>query len=129
MVIDTSILLAIYFDEPQAAWAAQKMNSSVTTLCMSTVSLTETLIHLHDRQPKTATLLEEKLLHSGILFVPPSLSVARLAAEARLRFPLNLGDCFVYGLAVEKNQPILTLDRDFKSLDCPVILPDRKYKT
>ena len=46
-----------------------------------------------------------------------------MAAEARLRYPLNLGDCFAYALAVEQGTSILTLDTDFRAVDRPVVMP------
>ncbi len=36
---------------------------------------------------------------------------------------LNLGDCFAYALACAEGCGILTLDRDFRSVDVPVDLP------
>lgn len=43
----------------------------------------------------------------------------------RLRYPLNLGDCFAYALAKQEDCPLLTLDRDFRNTDIEVILPRR----
>ena len=123
MVVDTSILIAVFFDEAQAAWAAEQMNQHAAVLRMSTVNLTETLILLRDRQPTLYRQLENCVFESGIPFVPPSTDHAKIAAEARLRFPLNLGDCFAYALAVTDNCPILTLNRDFCSTDRPVVIP------
>jgi uncharacterized protein with PIN domain len=48
-----------------------------------------------------------------------------LAAAARLKFPLNLGDCFAYALSAIENQPILTLDEDFRRCDRPLLIPPR----
>ncbi len=90
---------------------------------MSTVNLTEVLIRLRDRQPEQAAELEERILTSGIRFVAPDVEQARIAAEARLLYPLNLGDCFAYALAAAENCPLLTLDRDFRSLPCEVVIP------
>ncbi len=90
---------------------------------MSTVNLTEVLIRLRDRQPEQAAELEERLLASGIRFVAPDVKQARIAAEARLLYPLNLGDCFAYALATTENCPLLTLDGDFRSLPCVVLIP------
>jgi uncharacterized protein with PIN domain len=56
-------------------------------------------------------------------FVAPTTQHAFIAARARQRFPLNLGDCFAYALAVTENLPILTLDTGFLGVDVPVILP------
>ena len=125
MVVDTPILLAIFFDEPHAEWATDQLSRHADVLRMSTVNLTEVLILIRDRQPQLVGELEEKVMSSGIRFVPPDLRQARIAAEARLRYPLNLGDCFVYALAVVEDCGILTLDRDFRNVDRPVILPPR----
>ncbi len=43
----------------------------------------------------------------------------------RLKFPLNLGDFFVYALPVQENSTILTIDRDFKNVDRPVLIPPK----
>ena len=75
------------------------MEAHAGELRMSTVNLTECLIRLRDRQPQLADALEARVLESGIRFVPPDVAQAQLAADARLRYPLNLGDCFAYALA------------------------------
>ena len=125
MVVDTSVLLSVLFDEVHADWAQQQLEEYAGRLRMSTVNLAETLIRLGDRQPQLAEELEEDLLTSGIRFVAPDLEQARLAAAARLRWPINLGDCFAYALAIREESPILTLDADFLRVDCPLIMPER----
>ncbi|HSW70515.1 MAG TPA: type II toxin-antitoxin system VapC family toxin [Gammaproteobacteria bacterium] len=124
MVLDTSIVLAVFFKEKQSDWALAQMNAHARELRMSTVNLTEALIHLRDRQPQLYPRLEEQLLYHGIRFVPPDVEQARLAAQARIKFPLNLGDCFAYALAVQEDCPILTLDKDFRVLDHTVLYPN-----
>ena len=124
MVIDTSALLAIFFAEPYGEWAAARLSERAEELCMSTVNLTETLIRVRDRQPRLFEKIEAELLSSGIRFVPPDVRQARIAAEARLRYPLNLGDCFAYALATVEDLPILALDGDFRSTDRPVVHPE-----
>jgi ribonuclease VapC len=124
LVVDTSALLAIFFAEPFGQWAAERLAERAGELCMSTVNLTETLIRMRDRQPHLFERIEAELLSSGIRFVPPDVQQARIAAEARLRYPLNLGDCFAYALATVEDLPILALDRDFRSIDRPVVHPD-----
>lgn len=123
MVVDTSILLAVLFGEPEGGWAADRLNENAGALRMSTVNLAETLILLRDRQPARYEELEADVLDSGIRFVPPDVEQARIASEARLRLPLNLGDCFAYALARVEGVPLLTLDRDFRRVDVPVQLP------
>ena len=123
MVVDTSILLAIIFDEEHAAWAVEQLQAGAGELRMSTVNLAEVLILVRDRQPRLADGIEEAVLGSGIRFVAPDVIQAQTAAWARLRFPLNLGDCFAYALASTEGCPVLTLDRDFRAVDLRVVLP------
>lgn len=123
MVVDTSVLLSVFFDEEHAEWATTRLADYGPELCMSTVNLAETLIRIEDRQPRLFAELKEQVLTSGIRFVPPDVEQALAAARARLRFPLNLGDCFAYALALAEGCPILTLDSDFRGLDCPIVTP------
>lgn len=123
MVIDTSALLAIYFNEKHASWVVKHLSECTTDMMMSTVNLAEILILLKKHQPKLLESIREELLQSSITFVPPTAHHAQIAARARDQFPLNLGDCFAYALAYEEEVPLLTLDRDFKKTDIKVYLP------
>lgn len=124
MVVDTSVILAVYFNEPHGGWAAAQLNEHAAELRMSTVNLTEVLILVRDRQPHLYEELEERLFESGIRFVAPDVEQSRTAARARLQYPFNLGDCFAYALAVAESCPILTTDSDFRSVDVPVVYPN-----
>ncbi len=123
MVVDTSVILAILFAERNAEWAVERLVENQGDLEMSTVNLTEVLILLRDRQPGLADELEARVLCSGIRFVAPDVEQAHIAARARLRYPLNLGDCFAYALAVTEDCPLLAMDRDFRAVDRPVLTP------
>lgn len=126
MVVDISAILAVFFDEPHAAWVADTLNAHAGELRVSTVNLAETLILVRDRQPQRAEALEAMLQDAGLRFVAPDARQARIAAEARLRFPLNLGDCFVYALAVAEDCAIITLDNDFRHTDRPLVMPSKQ---
>jgi len=123
MVVDSSALLAVVFGEEHAGWAAARMQERAGGLAMSTVSLAEVLIRVRDRWPDGFQAVEERLLSGAIDFVEPDVRQARIAAEARLRWPLNLGDCFAYALAVVLDAPILAVDRDFRATDRELLLP------
>ena len=90
---------------------------------MSTVNYAETLILIHDRQPQLFRQIRDRIEESSIRLVPPTAEHAEIAALARLRYPLNLGDCFAYALARHEGCPVLTLDRDFRRTDLKAILP------
>src|SRR3990167_1723937 len=122
MVLDTSVILSIFFKEKHHEWAVNQMNTHAHELRMSTVNLTEALIHLQDRQPQLFNACEEQLLYQGIRFVPPDVEQSKIAAKARIQFPLNLGDCFAFALALQEDCPILTLDKDFRILNQVTII-------
>jgi ribonuclease VapC len=126
MVIDTSAVLSFLFEEASAQWVLEQIDVHRGPLLMSTVNLAETMILLRSRLVDGAERLESSLLSSGIDFISPTIEQARLAANARLRFPLNLGDCFAYALSAIENCPLLTLDEDFRRCDRPLVMPSRK---
>ena len=123
MVIDTSALLAIVFNEDHGSWVADRLESSKTALRMSTVNFAEYIIICNHRQPKYAEELEREILTRGIRFIPPNIEHSKIAAKARRKYPLNLGDCFAYALTKHESCSIITLDRDFINTDLDVISP------
>ena len=46
-----------------------------------------------------------------------------------MKYPLNLGDCFAYALAVTEKRAILTLDRDFTKTDVRSVVPKGRTRT
>ena len=129
MVIDTSALIAVLFGEAHARWVASKLSEHTGRLRMSTVNLAEALILIKDRQPELYDTLETEILSSGIAFVAPDAEQARTAAAARITYPLNLGDCFAYALAVAENDAVLTLDRDFTKTNVRCVTPRAPAKS
>ena len=123
MVVDTSIILALFLNEEHSGWCATELNKHTDTLRMSTVNLADVMIILKHRQPQLADQLIDRMKASGIRFVAPNEKHAEVAAAARLRFPLNLGDCFAYALAKVEDCPIITLDGDFRKSDLLLLSP------
>lgn len=72
---------------------------------------------MKDRRPHAYDSVREQVLSSSIDFVPPDIKQSEIDAEARLKFPINLGDCFAYALAKQLKRPILTLDQEFRKTD------------
>lgn len=125
MVVDTSALLAIVFQEALGSWAADQLQANREHLIMSSVNYAEVLILLQSKQPSHAALIRDAIERTSITMVPSTPRHAEIASAARLRFPLNLGDCFAYALAKDEDCPLLTLDRDFRNTDISVVLPKR----
>jgi ribonuclease VapC len=89
---------------------------------MSAVHYTETLILVNDRRRALLPPLQEQLQRTPIEFVSVTPTQAEIAAEARAKYPLNLGDCFAYALAKDLDLPLLTLDRDFRRTDVRLVV-------
>lgn len=121
MVIDSSAILSIYFEEPTASWVSRQIKSA-DRIVMSTVNLAEVLMRFRDKNISRAEVLEQRMLAEQIEFIAPDLAQTVLAARARLQFPFNFGDCFAYALAKTLDQPLLTLDADFRAADLPILL-------
>lgn len=77
MVLDTSAVLAVAFNEPLGKWASERMHEHRGYLCMSTVNLTETLIVLRDRQPQAYPRLERSSTVESASWLPISSRLAR----------------------------------------------------
>ncbi len=120
MVVDSSALLAVLFAEPSAERLANIMSAAERPL-MSAVNYTECLIRVLDRAPAAAKTLELALAEFALEIVPVDRALASDAAAARLRHPVNLGDCFAYALAKSRGMPLLTLDADFAKTDVALV--------
>jgi ribonuclease VapC len=120
MVVDTSALLAVLFAEPQALRIAEILAAAEQPIICA-VNYTECLIRVLDRAPDAAESLERTLAGFALEVVPVDLLLASAAAHARLRYPINLGDCFAYALAKARNLPLLTLDGDFRKTDIQLV--------
>jgi ribonuclease VapC len=116
-------VLAVFFNESAGPWALDQLQKNRHDLQMSTVNYAEVLILIQDRQPRLFPEIRGKIEESSLRLIPPTAEQAEIAASARLRYPLNLGDCFAYALAKQEACPLLTLDRDFRRTDVKVILP------
>lgn len=123
MVIDSSALLAVIFHEKYSEWAKERLKKNATKLLMGTVNLAEVLIRVQDLKSNEYQRIKEWIFSMGIRFVAPDEEMAVIASEARLKFLINLGDCFAYALAISEGCPILTLDKDFRKTDAQVLLP------
>ncbi len=123
MVIDSSVLLAILFKERHASWALEKLKTCSSRLLMSTVNLAEVLIRARDLKESAYDQIKDEVLRMGIDFVPPDTEAAFIVSQARLRFPINLGDCFAYALAKMEKVRLLTIDAGFQKTDLEVLHP------
>lgn len=129
VVVDSSAIIAILFDEPEGAACIKALEDASSRL-VSAVNYVETGTvsagRLNDkRRPKAIGVLDDFLATLGIDIAPLDESVARAALRARVdygkgfgaRAGLNFGDCFAYALAKRHSVPLLYVGNDFALTD------------
>ena len=124
MILDTSAVLAILFDEPEGP-EFLRMAIEAPLLAISTANMVEAWM-VTDRHPNPAkaTALDELTELLAIELRPVSTAQARLARQAYHAFgkgrhpaALNYGDCFAYALAKFSNDTLLFKGNDFSRTD------------
>ena len=125
MIVDSSAVLAVLFDEPDA----ERYDEAVVAAprCrMSAASFLEAAMVLEGRDGGAAVghELDDYLDEAGIELVPVTPDHARAARRAWRRFGkgnhpagLNFGDCFAYALAEAEREPLLFKGGDFALTD------------
>ncbi len=125
MVVDTSALLAILFQEPEAERFARAIVAAARRL-VSAGTLLETGIVLQARHgDEGARDLDLLLYKLGLEVAPVTERQARLAQRAYRQYGkgqhhpavLNFGDCFAYALARDTGDPLLFKGEAFALTD------------
>jgi len=131
MIIDTSALLAILRDEPDAASYAQAIQRARSRR-LSAVSFVETAAVIDGgRDPVASRGFDDLLRAAQITIDPVTEAQARVARDAYRDFgrgsghaaKLNFGDCFAYALAKVTGESLLFKGKDFAHTDVERALP------
>jgi len=128
MVIDTSALLAVIFNESEAETFAELLATSDTTL-LSAVSWLEAGIVIEAKKGKGAARDYQSFLATArVKIVEFTLDQGRIALEAwrdygkgNHKAGLNLGDCCAYALSKASGRPLLFKGRDFSQTDVAAV--------
>ena len=130
MIIDTSAIVAILRDEPEASACANAI-ANTSSRRVSAVNYVEAAVVIDGNRDPVASRRFDDLFREGNLVVEHVTEAqARIAREAYRDFGkgtghragLNFGDCFAYALAKATGEPILFKGDDFKHTDLtPVI--------
>ena len=127
MVIDTSALMAILFDEPERHHFNELIESDETRL-ISAGTLLEAALVVESRRGEAAGRELDLLLHRAQVSVVPfdadQAEIARAAwrkyGKGRHAANLNYGDCYAYALATVSEEPLLAKGNDFSRTDIPL---------
>jgi ribonuclease VapC len=124
IVVDTSVIIAIVFREPERQLFYDKILDDGSAH-ISAVSYMEAGMVLTSRLGDAGEQVLDQILHkTNISVTPVSPSQAKVALEAFRRYGkgrhpagLNFGDCFSYALAKSTGQPLLFKGLDFAKTD------------
>lgn len=130
MIVDTSAIIAILRDEPEARACAEAIEAAEVRR-ISAVNFVEAAAVIDgSRDPVASRRLDDLLSVGRIMIEPVTQLQARIAREAYRDFGkgsghparLNFGDCFAYALAKSNDEPLLFKGRDFIHTDVRVVL-------
>ena len=125
MILDTSALLAILRDEPEAASCAKAIEKAARRRISADNFLEAAIVIDASRDPIASRRLDDLLRATDIIIEPVTGDQARIGREAYRDFgqgsghpaQLNFGDCFAYALAKVTGEPLLFKGADFTQTD------------
>lgn len=124
MVIDSSAVIAIFFDEPEKMFLLQAIVQDRRRLiCAATLLEIEVVLTRRQGQ-ESIGILNDFLERLRIEIVPFDAAQSKFAIDGFRKFGksqnragLNFGDCFSYGLAKQTDEPLLFKGNDFSQTD------------
>ena len=125
MIIDSSALIAILRDEPQAMTCARAIEAA-SHRRISAANFVESAIVIDgSRDPVASRRFDDLVKEAQLVIEPVTEAQARIAREAYRDFGrgsghparLNFGGCFSYALARATGEPLLFKGDDFAHTD------------
>lgn len=128
MVIDSSAVVAILLNEPEAEAFTHEI-SRATTRLLPSITLLEIAMVLEARRLNIAPEIDLFLRESKIEIIDFSVAHAEAARIAWRRFGrgnhpagLNFGDCCAYAVSQMTREPLLFKGDDFRKTDVRIVL-------
>ncbi len=121
MIVDTSALIAILRDEPEARAFAITIAEADRRRLSAANYLEAAIVIDGSRDPIASRRFDDLLREAGITIEPVTEEQAKVAREAYRDFGrgsghtarLSFGDCFAYALAKTTGEPLLFKGDDF----------------
>jgi ribonuclease VapC len=125
MILDTSAIVAILQDEPEAPAFARAVEENRPVRVSAANWLEAAVVVDGNRSPALSRRFDEFLREAAVTIEPVTALQAELAREAYRALGrgsghparLNFGDCFAYALAMERDEALLFKGNDFANTD------------
>lgn len=124
MIIDTSVVIAILQNEPEAAALIEVLADADRRLLSAGSWIELAAVISGKGRPELSSLAERLVQVLDIEIAPVTAEQGRVGHAAYLEFGkgrhaarLNFGDCFAYALAKETGEPLLFKGDDFTETD------------
>jgi ribonuclease VapC len=124
MVIDTSAIMAIYLEEPDASLYVSAILNDPTRFMSAPTFFELSSAALRKRLADPLTAIDAIVSRLKLIIVPFDREQSLIARDAYRRYGkgvdplgLNLGDCFSYALSKQLNEPLLFKGDDFSRTD------------
>ena len=130
MIIDTSAVVAILRNEPEAPDFAKAIEQAVHRRISAVNFLEAAIVIDAARDPIVSRRFDDLIREAGFRIEPVTETHARIAREAYRDFSkgsrhiagLNFGDCFAYALGKATGEPLLFKGSDFGHTDLQAAL-------
>ena len=122
MIVDSSVVVAMLKDEPEARRFAELIAGQSQPMMSAGNYLEASIVIDKDRNAVVSAKLDALISELAIEIVPVTADQARIARQAYRDFGkgsghpanLNFGDCFAYALAMERGEALLYKGQDFE---------------
>ncbi len=125
MIIDTSALIAILRNEPEAIACAKAIETAAIRRISAANFVEAAIVIDGSRDPIASRRFDDLVREAQLVIEPVTEAQARVAREAYRDFgrgsghpaKLNFGDCLAYALAKSSGEPLLFKGDDFAHTD------------
>jgi ribonuclease VapC len=128
MIVDSSAIIAVLRDEPDALQIARALKQARNRRISAVTYVESAVVADSNRNPVLSRRFDDLLRNVAMQVesvTPKQAEIARQAyrdfGKGRHKAGLNFGDCFAYALAKELDEPLLFKGDDFLHTDVEVV--------
>jgi ribonuclease VapC len=130
VIVDTSALVAILRDEPDADRFVEALGRTAAPRVSAVTYVEAAVVVDSNRDPVLSGRFDDLISEAQVVVEPVTEGQAEIARRAYRDFGkgsghpagLNFGDCFAYALARERGEPLLFKGNDFDRTDVAPVL-------